>query len=131
MRLSTSVSNCAVFALATSIREAQLASAQTYSPFDNTQGDESLFGDVFYVNQATDRTVLELVQGTPVLTTLSAAFDAAGIVDEISSGTQPVTVMMPWNQAFDDLPAGTVEKLLEPGYVAHLQNVLRYHIHNG
>ena len=47
-------------------------------------------------------------------TTLVAAVKAAGLVDTLS-GKGPFTVFAPTNDAFDKLPAGTVETLLEAG----------------
>ena len=46
-------------------------------------------------------------------TTLVAAVKAAGLVDTLS-GPGPFTVFAPTNEAFDKLPAGTVDTLLKP-----------------
>ena len=63
-------------------------------------------------------------------TTLVAAFKAAGLVDPLS-GPGPFTVFAPTNQAFDKLPAGTVETLLKPENKETLVKVLTYHIVQG
>lgn len=60
-------------------------------------------------------------------TTLVAAVKAAGLVETLS-GTGPFTVFAPTNQAFDALPAGTVETLLKPENKAKLTSVLTYHV---
>ncbi|MEO8570027.1 MAG: fasciclin domain-containing protein [Ginsengibacter sp.] len=60
-------------------------------------------------------------------TTLVAAVKAAGLVETLSS-QGPFTVFAPINQAFDALPAGTVETLLKPENKAKLTSVLTYHV---
>ncbi|HVO95086.1 MAG TPA: fasciclin domain-containing protein, partial [Terriglobales bacterium] len=46
-------------------------------------------------------------------TTLVAAVKAAGLVDTLE-GAGPFTVFAPTNEAFNKLPAGTVDTLLKP-----------------
>lgn len=60
-------------------------------------------------------------------TTLVAAVKAAGLVD-ILKGSGPFTVFAPTNEAFDKLPAGTVDTLLKPENKAMLTNILTYHV---
>src|SRR5262245_40546746 len=60
-------------------------------------------------------------------TTLVAAVKAADLVATLK-GPGPFTVFAPTNDAFRHLPAGTVEKLLEPGNKAALTRVLTYHV---
>ena len=60
-------------------------------------------------------------------TTLVAAVKAAGLVDTLK-GRGPFTVFAPTNEAFADLPAGTVETLLKPENKAMLTNILTYHV---
>ena len=60
-------------------------------------------------------------------TTLVAAVRAAGLVDTLS-GPGPFTVFAPTNAAFDRLPAGTVDTLLQPANRATLTSVLTYHV---
>jgi uncharacterized surface protein with fasciclin (FAS1) repeats len=60
-------------------------------------------------------------------TTLVAAVKAAGLVDTLS-GTGPFTVFAPTNEAFDKLPAGTVDTLLKPENKEALVKVLTYHV---
>src|SRR5262245_65698602 len=49
-------------------------------------------------------------------TTLVAAVKAAGLVATLK-GTGPFTVFAPTNAAFEKLPKGTVEMLLEPSHL--------------
>jgi uncharacterized surface protein with fasciclin (FAS1) repeats len=56
-------------------------------------------------------------------TTLVAAVKAAGL-----EGPGPFTVFAPTNEAFDKLPAGTVDTLLKPENLAQLKKILTYHV---
>ncbi len=60
-------------------------------------------------------------------TTLVAAVKAAGLVDTLE-GPGPFTVFAPTNEAFAELPAGTVDTLLKPENKAMLVKVLTYHV---
>lgn len=60
-------------------------------------------------------------------TTLVAAVKAAGLVDTLK-GKGPFTVFAPDNQAFKNLPAGTVDTLLKPENKASLSKILTYHV---
>jgi uncharacterized surface protein with fasciclin (FAS1) repeats len=60
-------------------------------------------------------------------TTLVAAVKAAGLVDTLE-GPGPFTVFAPTNEAFEKLPAGTVETLLKPENKDQLVKILTYHV---
>lgn len=60
-------------------------------------------------------------------TTLVAAVKAAGLVETLKS-KGPFTVFAPTNDAFENLPDGTVETLLKPENKATLVKVLTYHV---
>jgi uncharacterized surface protein with fasciclin (FAS1) repeats len=60
-------------------------------------------------------------------TTLVAAVKAAGLVETLK-GPGPFTVFAPTNEAFDALPAGTVDTLLKPENKAMLSGILTYHV---
>jgi uncharacterized surface protein with fasciclin (FAS1) repeats len=59
--------------------------------------------------------------------TLVAAVTAAELVETLS-GEGPFTVFAPLDDAFDALPAGTVESLVEPANKEKLQGILTYHV---
>jgi uncharacterized surface protein with fasciclin (FAS1) repeats len=63
-------------------------------------------------------------------TTLVAAVKAAGLVETLE-GAGPFTVFAPTNEAFNKLPAGTVETLLKPENKAKLTSILTYHVVSG
>ena len=60
-------------------------------------------------------------------TTLVAAVTAAELVETLQS-EGPFTVLAPVNDAFNNLPEGTVETLLKPENKTALQGVLTYHV---
>ncbi len=60
-------------------------------------------------------------------TTLVAAVAAAGLVDTLKSAG-PFTVFAPVNEAFAALPAGTVDKLLQPDMKDTLVKILTCHV---
>ena len=73
------------------------------------------------------KTVVENASAAPNLTTLVAAVKAAGLVETLS-GPGPFTVFAPTNAAFEKLPKGTVEKLVQPDMKATLTKILTYHV---
>lgn len=60
-------------------------------------------------------------------TTLVVAVKAAGLVETLQ-GKGPFTVFAPTNEAFNNLPKGTVEVLLKPENKKMLQTILTYHV---
>lgn len=59
--------------------------------------------------------------------TLVAAVKAAGLVETLQ-GKGPFTVFAPTNDAFENLPAGTLDMLLKPENKAKLAGILTYHV---
>ncbi|MCC5873928.1 MAG: fasciclin domain-containing protein [Gammaproteobacteria bacterium] len=59
--------------------------------------------------------------------TLVAAVEAAGLVETLK-GEGPFTVFAPTDEAFANLPDGTVESLLQPENIDQLRAVLTYHV---
>jgi uncharacterized surface protein with fasciclin (FAS1) repeats len=60
-------------------------------------------------------------------TTLVAAVKAAGLVDTLMT-KGPFTVFAPTNDAFENLPEGTVGTLIKPENKATLTKILTYHV---
>jgi uncharacterized surface protein with fasciclin (FAS1) repeats len=60
-------------------------------------------------------------------TTLVAAVKAASLVETLKSAG-PFTVFAPTNDAFENLPAGTVDTLLKPENKEKLAKILTYHV---
>merc|ERR1711907_346049 len=79
---------------------------------------------------ATADTIVDLAIATADLSTLTTAIQAADLVGTLL-GKGPFTVFAPTNAAFDALPAGTLDNLLEPANKAQLVDVLTYHVLSG
>lgn len=62
--------------------------------------------------------------------TLAAALEAAELVDALS-GEGPFTVFAPTDEAFRNLPEGTLDELLKPENKQTLQAILKYHVVSG
>jgi len=84
-----------------------------------------LISTLFSVAQQKD--VVDIVIGSKDHTTLIAAVKASGLVETLK-GAGPFTIFAPTNAAFDKLPAGTVEGLLNPEAKDALTSVLTYHV---
>jgi uncharacterized surface protein with fasciclin (FAS1) repeats len=74
--------------------------------------------------------IVQVASGSKDHTTLVTAVKAAGLVDALSNAG-PFTVFAPTNEAFNKLPAGTVEGLLKPEKKEDLKNILEYHTYVG
>ncbi|WP_370030180.1 fasciclin domain-containing protein [Oceanicella sp. SM1341] len=73
------------------------------------------------------KTIVENAVNSADHTTLVAAVKAAGLVDTLN-GPGPFTVFAPTNAAFEKLPTGTVDTLLEPANKPMLTKILTYHV---
>jgi uncharacterized surface protein with fasciclin (FAS1) repeats len=79
------------------------------------------------VTQAKAADIVETAASAGNFTTLLAAVEAAGLAD-VLKGEGPFTVFAPTDAAFEKLPEGTVESLLEPRNREQLQEILTYHV---
>jgi uncharacterized surface protein with fasciclin (FAS1) repeats len=73
------------------------------------------------------KNIVENAMNSQDHTTLVAAVKAAGLVDTLA-GRGPFTVFAPTNEAFGELPAGTVETLVKPENKEMLTKILTYHV---
>ncbi len=89
----------------------------------NMKSDPMVGGAAMYPS----KTIVENAMNSKDHTTLVAAVKAAGLVDTLS-GAGPFTVFAPTNEAFDQLPAGAVNSLLQPDHKDMLVKVLTYHV---
>ncbi len=74
-----------------------------------------------------DKNIVENAMNSKDHTTLVAAVKAAGLVKTLQ-GKGPFTVFAPTNEAFEALPAGTVDTLLKPENKDQLTKVLTCHV---
>ena len=77
-----------------------------------------------------DMDIVANASNSPDHTTLVSAVQAAGLAETLQ-GPGPYTVFAPTNAAFDALPVGTVDGLLEPDSKDQLTSVLTYHVVEG
>ena len=71
--------------------------------------------------------VLQVAKSLDDFKTLVTAVEAAGVEDALVNAG-PLTVFAPVNEAFDKLPAGTVENLLKPENKLQLAMILKNHV---
>jgi len=71
--------------------------------------------------------IVDIALGNDQFSTLVVALKSAGLVETLQ-GTGPFTVFAPVNAAFNKLPEGTVESLLEPQNKEQLTKILTYHV---
>jgi len=76
-------------------------------------------------SKAQKEDIVSLAAGTESLTTLVTAVKAAGLVETLQS-EGPFTVFAPTNEAFAELPEGTLEMLLKPENKDKLTKVLSF-----
>lgn len=74
-----------------------------------------------------DKDIIDTAVAAGQFETLAAALDAAGLVATLKD-PGPFTVFAPTDEAFANLPAGTVEDLLRPENKEQLIAVLTYHV---
>ena len=109
------------------------ADADTATTSASTSADASASASVPTVGGAPmypNKNIIENAVNSKDHTTLVAAVKAAGLVETLS-GPGPFTVFAPTNAAFERLPAGTVDTLLQPANKPALTKVLTYHVVSG
>lgn len=75
-------------------------------------------------------TIVDAAAANPDFSTLVTAVKAADLVPALS-GDAKLTVFAPSNAAFDKLPAGTVDTLVQPENKETLKGILTYHVVEG
>lgn len=71
--------------------------------------------------------VLENIESHPQLTTFIGAVKKSGLVKTLN-GTGPYTFFVPTNEAFEALPGGTLEELMEPENREQLMELINNHV---
>ena len=97
------------------------AASETKDAAVKTGGQEAVQDDV------SQKDIVKIAVGSKDHTTLVAALKQAEYVDDLSNAG-PFTVFAPTNDAFNKLPAGTVDGLMKDDKKADLQNILEYHV---
>lgn len=73
------------------------------------------------------KNIVQNASGSKDHTTLVNAIKSAGLAPTLSAAG-PYTVFAPTNEAFAQLPAGTVDNLMKPASKANLIKLLTYHV---
>lgn len=97
------------------------SSTETKEVAAKSGGQEAVQDDV------SQKDVVKVAVGSKDHTTLVAAIRQAELVTALSNAG-PFTVFAPTNDAFNKLPAGTVEGLMKDEKKADLQDILQYHV---
>jgi len=117
------ISQATSFATA-EIEPKQSEAAVKLSQVPSTSGFSNAPGNVVAQNS---RSLGKIAAQEGIFNTLLAAVDAAGVSD-VLEGNGPLTLFAPNDAAFDALPAGVLDALLEPQNQGLLIDVLSYHI---
>lgn len=106
------------------------ASSETQQANANTESEPQAAGQSGVVDEVSSPNVVQIAVGSKDHTTLVTAVKAGELVDALSNAG-PFTVFAPTNDAFNKLPAGTVESLLTPEKKDALIDILQYHVFVG
>jgi uncharacterized surface protein with fasciclin (FAS1) repeats len=71
--------------------------------------------------------IVDTAAGNDQFATLVQAIEAAELAETLK-GEGPFTVFAPTNEAFEQLPEGELERLLEPQNQDELRKILTYHV---
>ncbi len=87
-------------------------------------------GQAFVEDDVSNPNILQIAIKSEDHSTLVAAVQAADLENALVNAG-PLMVFAPVNEAFEKLPAGTVENLLKPENVDQLANILKFHVTPG
>lgn len=90
-------------------------------------GAPDVAGQSAVTDDVSQKDIVKVAAGSADHTTLVTAVKAAGLLDTLSNAG-PFTVFAPTNDAFGQLPAGTVDSLLKPENKEKLSDILQYHV---
>ena len=97
---------------------------------NETSTTSSTVGQSGVQDDASQKNVVQVAISSKDHTTLVTAIKAGELVDALSNAG-PFTVFAPTNEAFNKLPAGTVEGLLKPESKETLVDILQYQVSVG
>ena len=105
-------------------------SAENNEVQNNKTEDAQSIGQSGVQDDASQKNVVQVAVSSKDHTTLVTAIKAGELVDALSNAG-PFTVFAPTNDAFNKLPAATVEGLLKPESKETLIDILQYHVSLG
>ncbi|WP_457590015.1 fasciclin domain-containing protein [Jiella marina] len=127
---ASSILAISAFALAPAAFAQDTMESEGSMSSDSMSSDSMASGDMPMVGGAAmdpAKTIPENASAASNLSTLVAALQAADLVETLS-GEGPFTVFAPTNAAFEKLPDGTVDTLLQPENKEQLTKILTYHV---
>ncbi len=96
------------------------------SPSATTETQEHK-GQAAVEDNVSEANALQVARSLEDFSTLVAAIEAAGVEDAVVNAG-PLTIFAPLNSAFDKLPEGTVETLVQPENKSKLAFILTNHV---
>jgi uncharacterized surface protein with fasciclin (FAS1) repeats len=96
----------------------------------NDSMDSSTEMSQMEINQSNSEAgnIVDVASSNQQFSTLAQALEAAGLTAKLSASDSDYTVFAPTNEAFNQLPEGALEYLLQPENKEVLQRVLSYHV---
>lgn len=108
---------------------AQTSPAPTQSPSEVEQPSTTPSADVFSNSENQSPTeLLQQLSATGSFNTLTQAIEAAELSGALQESGGRYTIFAPTDEAFAELPQGTLEQLLRPENRDLLRQVLSYHV---
>lgn len=114
--------------LITGCRNAEDSAANTTSTAEQEIPENQ--GQAFIKDDVSEPTVLDIAMNSEDHKTLTAAVQAAGLENALVNAG-PLMVFAPTDEAFAQLPEGTVEDLLKPENKQKLAFILKHHVTPG
>ena len=99
---------------------------ESTSPATSTEAREHK-GQAAVQDNVSEANALQVARSLDDFSTLVAAIEAAGVEDAVVNAG-PLTIFAPLNSAFDKLPEGTVETLVQPENKSKLAFILTNHV---
>ena len=122
MRLRAVVAGSTALLFSACSGGSETASADAAAPAGSASAGQAAVED-----ETSVPSVVRVAVGSPDHTTLVTALKAANLVDPLAN-PGPFTVFAPTNEAFNKLPAGTVDNLLKPANKSQLVAILQHHV---
>lgn len=97
------------------------------APDREVTSSESNKGQAYIDDDSEVPNAFRVALESPDHTTLVAAVEAAGVQNALVN-VGPLTVFAPTNEAFDQLPEGTLENLVKPENKSQLAHILKNHV---
>lgn len=104
--------------------------AEATAAVAQTTANDKKDGQAFIEDNVSNPNILQIAGKSEDHTTLVAAVQAADLENALVNAG-PLMVFAPTNEAFNALPAGTVDNLLKPENKGDLANILKYHVTPG